>query len=245
MGAIKRDFKGIWIPASIWERPDLSGTERVLLAEVFSLSSRDEGCTATNKYFSQFFHVSERTVSGAIASLVAKGLLKADAFDGRRRVLRVSPEVRAAGSQNLRGRVAESAGQSSKNCEADSQNFPNLLSSDKTEDKTEDKTVAPYRAIVDYLNAEAGRQFSYQTADTKKRIKTIWNNLPSLGMKSAAGRQKAFELVIDIKCKQWLGDAKFSTMLRPETLFRSFGRFEQYLNENPDFLEWARSRKND
>ena len=114
MGAIKRDFKGIWIPASIWERPDLSGTERVLLAEVFSLSSRDEGCTATNKYFSQFFHVSERTVSGAIASLVAKGLLKADAFDGRRRVLRVSPEVRAAGSQNLRGRVAESAGRVAK-----------------------------------------------------------------------------------------------------------------------------------
>ena len=69
-----RDFKGIWIPKEIWESQQLSIMEKVLFVEIHSLDN-ERGCYASNRYFSEFFHVSERQIQNVIASLKSKGFV--------------------------------------------------------------------------------------------------------------------------------------------------------------------------
>lgn len=72
-----RNFKGIWIDKDIWMNPDLSITEKCLLAEISSLDN-DKGCYASNKYFAEFFCISIKTISRSIAKLVEMELLSAE-----------------------------------------------------------------------------------------------------------------------------------------------------------------------
>ncbi len=69
-----RDFKGIWIPKEIWESRQLSIIEKVLFQEIHSLDN-ERGCYAGNKYFAEFFDVSERQIQNVIASLKSKGFV--------------------------------------------------------------------------------------------------------------------------------------------------------------------------
>ena len=63
-----RDFKGIWIPKEIWESEQLSIMEKVLFVEIHSLDN-ERGCYASNRYFSEFFHVSERQIHTNLQSM--------------------------------------------------------------------------------------------------------------------------------------------------------------------------------
>ena len=83
----KRDFKGIWTPAEVWLKEDLSIHEKVFFSEIDSLDN-DEGCFASNEYFSKFFGVSTRRVSMIISSLKDKKYIEESGFNGRSRVLR-------------------------------------------------------------------------------------------------------------------------------------------------------------
>jgi len=82
-----RDFKGVWIPKEIYLLEDLNWTEKILLIEIDSLNNED-GCFATNKYFSEFLGVKQNTISLSISKLKKLGLIYQESFDGRRRVLR-------------------------------------------------------------------------------------------------------------------------------------------------------------
>src|SRR5688572_15917915 len=67
-----RDFKGVWIPKEIWLSTELSLMEKVLFVEIHSLDN-EHGCYASNRYFAEFFEISERQVSRYVASLKEKG----------------------------------------------------------------------------------------------------------------------------------------------------------------------------
>lgn len=69
-----RSFKGIWIPRIIWLADDLSITEKVFLAEINSLDNND-GCFASNSYFSDFFKLSPQRASQIVNGLIKKKLL--------------------------------------------------------------------------------------------------------------------------------------------------------------------------
>jgi len=69
-----RDFKGIWIPKEIWESRQLSIIEKVLFQKIHSLDN-ERGCYAGNRYFADFFDVSERQIQNVIASLKSKGFI--------------------------------------------------------------------------------------------------------------------------------------------------------------------------
>jgi DNA-binding MarR family transcriptional regulator len=84
---MNRDFKGVWISKDIWLNPDLDITEKALFAEIDSLDT-ENGCTASNKYFTEFFRISESTVTRAISHLKELGLIESS-FDGKIRTLRV------------------------------------------------------------------------------------------------------------------------------------------------------------
>ncbi len=71
---MKRDFKGIWIPAHIWLNKELSLIEKCFLVEIDSLDNK-AGCFASNAYFSDFFSISKSRCSQIINSLKKKNIL--------------------------------------------------------------------------------------------------------------------------------------------------------------------------
>jgi len=73
---MKREFKGIWIPADIWLSKELSLQEKVFLVEIDSLDNED-GCFASNKYFAEFFQLSKGRVSQVITGLLEKKYITA------------------------------------------------------------------------------------------------------------------------------------------------------------------------
>jgi len=72
---MKRSFKGVWIPKEIWLNKDLTLIEKIFLVEIDSLDN-DNGCFASNKYFSDFFGVSKGRCTQIIKSLEAKKYVK-------------------------------------------------------------------------------------------------------------------------------------------------------------------------
>lgn len=93
MTSPSRDFKGIWIPSSIWLDRRLTYFERCLLAEIHSLDGQN-GCFASNEYLCEFFQERERKIQEGLSKLKELGYIYQESFDGRVRVLRtrMTPE---------------------------------------------------------------------------------------------------------------------------------------------------------
>ena len=70
-----RDFKGVWIPKDIWLSRNLSLQEKAFLVEIDSLDNDEKGCFAGNKYFAEFFDLSEKRCSEVISSLHKKNMI--------------------------------------------------------------------------------------------------------------------------------------------------------------------------
>lgn len=71
---MNRDFKGVWIPKDVWLDPNLTWMEKLLLVEIDSLDN-EKGCFASNKYFGDFFNLSNSRISEIVANLVTKGYI--------------------------------------------------------------------------------------------------------------------------------------------------------------------------
>ena len=89
-----KQYKGVWLPKEILDNPDLTPTEKILLAIVESLDDEQVGgCYASNKYLCEKLNTTERTVSRCITDLTEKGYLLQPKFDGRTRLLRSALSV--------------------------------------------------------------------------------------------------------------------------------------------------------
>lgn len=84
------DFRGVWIPKSIWLHPELSMLDKVLLAEIHNLAQTDTSCSASNKYFAEFCGCSERSISSSISKLIKLNMVSVQNFNGRQRELKVT-----------------------------------------------------------------------------------------------------------------------------------------------------------
>ena len=73
---------------------------------------------------------------------------------------------------------------------------------------------------ISYLNTKANTHYKATTPKTIRLIQTRLNE---------GFEPTDFQRVIDVKCKNWLGDKQMQQYLRPETLFGT--KFESYLNE--------------
>ena len=96
-----RDFKGVWIPKEIWLSDQLSLMEKVLFVEIHSLDN-ERGCYASNRYFSDFFGVSERQIRTYVGSLKEKGFISVSIRNRNERVMRVMGKYAWAKSGDLR-----------------------------------------------------------------------------------------------------------------------------------------------
>ena len=85
----ERDFKGVYIPKEIWLTPELTGYERLIFMEIYSLD-RKFGCIAHNEHFAEWLGISERQVQDYIKRLKDKGLLSVELNKAKdTRVIRV------------------------------------------------------------------------------------------------------------------------------------------------------------
>ncbi|MGX7099456.1 conserved phage C-terminal domain-containing protein [Globicatella sanguinis] len=229
----ERKFQGIWIPKEVWLSEELNIMEKLFLVEIDSLDN-EEGCYASNKYFSEFFDISKGRCSQIINSLKDKGLIEIayirEGKEIKKRVIRVV---------NKLNRVVNKLNNPIKNIkggylENDKEN--NTLSNNTYINNTDNVLSSkhdsiPYREIVEYLNEKTGSKFKYTTQTTRTSIKTRFKEGYSLD---------DFKRVIDIKTGQWLYDQKMKPYLRPQTLFGT--KFEAYLNEQPTTLKFEDSR---
>lgn len=88
MKSPKRDFKGIWIPASVWLDHNLTAVQKVLLAEIDSFTSREQVYFKANETIAHELGCSVSTIKRGIQCLINLGYIERVSFDGRKRALK-------------------------------------------------------------------------------------------------------------------------------------------------------------
>lgn len=88
MKSTERAFKGVWIPAEIWNSTELLWTEKCLIAEIDSLDNGD-GCWASNDYLAEKMQTTKGNIANTISKLRGLGLIETVKSDGRNRWLKV------------------------------------------------------------------------------------------------------------------------------------------------------------
>lgn len=101
MEKTQRDFKGVWIPKEIWLSEKLSLMEKVLFVEIHSLDN-ERGCFASNRYFAEFFNISERQITTYISSLKDKGFITVSIRDRNDRTIRTAGKYARASDEQIR-----------------------------------------------------------------------------------------------------------------------------------------------
>lgn len=84
---MERQFKGIWIPAEIWEDTNLTWNEKIVLMEIDSFTAAGKDCFISDEYIGKLVGVSTRTAASIVAKLVRLGYVKKTRSDGRHRYL--------------------------------------------------------------------------------------------------------------------------------------------------------------
>ena len=123
MAENERDFKGVWIPRTVWLDDRLNALDKVILTEIDSLDNGERGCYASNKHIAEFCQCSETKVSTAISKLIKLGYITVQKFDGRQR--------------ELKSRLSKFERQGLKNCNSDFKNLKESNTSNNTFINTE------------------------------------------------------------------------------------------------------------
>jgi len=97
----ERDFKGVWISREIWLSRQLSLMEKALFVEIQSLDN-ERGCYASNRYFANFFDVSDRQIRNVIAALKSKGFVTVTVRNKNERVMRAAGKWRRVSTEEMR-----------------------------------------------------------------------------------------------------------------------------------------------
>ena len=213
---MERDFKGIWIPAEIWENKKLSLMEKLFFVEIDSLDGVN-GCYASNDYFSKFFELSKNRCTEIIKSLEKKRLITIEL-------------QREPGKKNISKRIIRVLDKSNRGGirKTDEGYSENREENNTLSNNTIDNNI--YSQIIDYLNEKANRNYRSNIPKNQRLIQArIKENFTV----------EDFKKVIDIKVQEWGKNEKMNKYLRPETLFGT--KFESYLNEKEE--KNARSEK--
>lgn len=206
----------------------LTDSEKLLFAEITSLSNKYGYCTASNGYFAKLYEVTKVTVSRRIANLKECGYLQVEIIrEGneikQRKMYPLTEMLRPINTNDntpinnsvntpIITNVKEN-NTSNNNTSINNINRIDTLSGNPT-------THQPhYLSIIDYLNQKTGKNFKHTTNKTQIVIKARWNE---------GFEEDDFRQVIDNKVAEWKG-TDMEKYLRPETLFGT--KFEGYLNQ--------------
>ena len=127
---MEREFKGVWIDREIWLHPDLSLTEKALLAEIDSFTGDGKAFYKSNETIQELYKISRPTISKSLKKLEGLGFIKIE-FDGRRRKITYQADRKI-----FTGRRKESYGQTVNNLPAARKNSTSI---NTTKEKVKEK----------------------------------------------------------------------------------------------------------
>jgi len=87
---MNESFKGVWIPSNIlnlFQSKEISLSEAFLFGAIAGLEN-DDGCFASNDYFSELLNVHPNHISRMISNLKKKNLIEQSSFNGKKRYLK-------------------------------------------------------------------------------------------------------------------------------------------------------------
>ena len=165
----ERDFKGVWIPKTVWLDERLNALEKVILTEIDSLDQGERGCWASNKHIADFCQCSETKVSTAVSKLIKLGYLYVQNFDGRQR--------------ELKSCLSKFESLSDENCKADYKNLKESNTENKPPTNTERKKkvskaeTATFDSIIEgYTDSIDLRATLIEFLKMRQRIKKPMTN---------------------------------------------------------------------
>lgn len=166
---LTRDFKGIWIPKEIWLDERLNTIDKIILLEIDSLDSSDEGCYASNKYLANFCKCTETTISTSISKLIKLEYLEVIKFDGRKRYLKSRlSKIERQTLKNLKADFKNFKGSIYNNIDNNIINnkiyniygeFKNVKLTDDEYKKLEEKNLLPYIEKLSSYIASKGKRY--------------------------------------------------------------------------------------
>lgn len=197
MGEVERDFKGVWIPKAIWLDDRLSALDKVIFAEIDSLSSSDKGCYASNKYIASFCQCSETKVSKAISKLIELGYLYVLKFDGRLRILQVC----LAKNTSLPSKKDKSALYKVQEINIDSNIVENIKKNKKKKDFSFIlESYSTDEEVLSLLNDWLDNRKSKHLAMTEHSIKLNLNKLDKMANDS---NMSVKDYLTEVVCRGW------------------------------------------
>lgn len=199
-----RDENYFQISGWMLNRLNLKGTALQIYSIIYGFSQDGESYfTGSLQYLSDFTNSSKPTVIKALKELVEKGyILKHEYLINGVRFNKYSANLLVVKNLNWG---------SKETLTGSKETLPN----NKDINNINNKIIY----IVDYLNKKANKKFKPTIDKTKSCIKARLDEGFTV---------EDFQIVIDKKCAEWLGDDKMAQYLRPETLFGT--KFEGYLN---------------
>ncbi|HHC7457927.1 TPA: conserved phage C-terminal domain-containing protein [Staphylococcus aureus] len=205
----------------------LTDSEKLLFAEITSLSNKYGYCTASNGYFSKLYEVTKVTVSRRIANLKECGYLHVEIIRNgneikQRKLYPLTEMIRPINTNDntpinnsvntpIITNVKEN-NTSINNTSNNNINRIDILSGNPTR--------IPYKEIIDYLNEKTDKKFSHKSKANQKLIQARFNEDNS---------KEDFFTVIDNMTAQWKSNPEMNEYLRPKTLFS--GNFDNYKNQ--------------
>jgi hypothetical protein len=113
-----RDFKGIWIPASLWRDKRLNVTEKFLILEIDSLDN-GVGCFASSQFLGEHLQLSSGRVDNILTDLRKRGIIETIKRDRKtgKRWLRVSPSFLKPSNERNRSHLTNKTDGTSRNSE--------------------------------------------------------------------------------------------------------------------------------
>jgi hypothetical protein len=93
---MKRNFKGVWIPAQLYLNENISWTQKLMLVEIDSFSKSGLPCFVSNEHLAQHLQISESGVEKALRGLVRLNLVhrgRENFLNGTRRILRLTTSL--------------------------------------------------------------------------------------------------------------------------------------------------------
>ncbi|MCE5093496.1 conserved phage C-terminal domain-containing protein [Staphylococcus chromogenes] len=204
----------------------LTDSEKLLFAEITSLSNKYGYCTASNGYFAKLYEVTKVTVSRRIANLKECGYLQVEIIrEGneikQRKIYPLTEMIRPINTNDntpINNSVNTPIITNVKENNT-SNNTTSINNINRIDTLSGNPTSYPYSDVIDYLNERTGKQYK----STTKKNQTVIRARIDEGF-----NLDDFKKVIDNKVTEWKG-TDMEKYLRPETLFGT--KFEGYLNQ--------------
>lgn len=204
----------------------LTDSEKLLFAEITSLSNKYGYCTASNGYFAKLYEVTKVTVSRRIANLKECGYLQVEIIrEGneikQRKIYPLTEMIRPINTNDntpINNSVNTPIITNVKENNT-SNNTTSINNINRIDTLSGNPTSYPYSDVINYLNERTGKQYK----STTKKNQTVIRARIDEGF-----NLDDFKKVIDNKVTEWKG-TDMEKYLRPETLFGT--KFEGYLNQ--------------